>query len=380
MVVVTGVGAVCALGDDADTVFRAVCRGETGIRSPVDVPGDPAVRSWPVARVGWAGRPTGTALALRVVAEALAEAGLTDSEGLAVVGASTAGDMVLGEVAFGQHVRREPIDAPADYLWTQLCHRPTREVADAIGATGPVTTASTACTSGATAIGIAADWVRSGRVRRAIAFGTDALCGTTTAGFASLGLHSRVGCRPFDDARDGMCLGEGAAALVLEREDDAVARGARPLARLLGYGVAQDAHHLSTPEPSGAGAIRAMRAALAAAGVDPADLGYVNAHGTGTLLNDAMEGVALGQVAPNAPVSSTKGATGHTLGAAGALEAALVIRALRDGLLPPNVGLGRSGIPLELVRVARPARIDLAMSVNFAFGGHNTALIFGRAA
>lgn len=368
MIVVTGIGAVCALGDDPHAVFAALCRGESGIGRPWEGVG-------PVARVV---RPsTGTSLARHAIGQAL---GGIDPEGLAVVGASTAGDMGLGEVAFGQQVRGEPIDHVEDYLWTQLCHRSTRLLATELGATGPVLTASTACTSGATALSIAADWVRSGRVRAALAFGTDALCHTTTSGFASLGLHSAVGCRPFDQARDGMCLGEGAGAVLVERAEDARARGARPLAAILGTGSAQDAHHLSTPDPSGGGAIRAMRAALAMAGVDPADLGYVNAHGTGTVLNDAMEGQALGALLPGAPVSSTKGATGHTLGAAGTLEAVFAVLALQEGVLPPNVGLDRAAFDLDLVRVARPARPSVVMSVNFAFGGHNTAIVFGRTA
>lgn len=367
MIVVTGVGAVCALGDTADVVFAALCRGESGIRSRWDGVG-------PVARV--AGTSTGSSLAERAVAEALG-AGV-DPDGLAVVGASTSGDLSLGEAAFGEQVRGEVVRNPGDYLWTQLCDRPTRRIANALGATGPVLTASTACTSGATAISIAADQVRSGRVRAAVAFGTDALCRTTTHGFASLGLHSAVGCRPFDIDRDGMCLGEGAAALLIERADDARARGARPLAVILGTGNTQDAHHLSTPDPSGGGAIRAMRRALA--DIDPADVGYVNAHGTGTVLNDAMEQLALGSVVPRAAVSSTKGATGHTLGAAGALEAVFAVLALRDGVLPPNVGLERPAFDLDWVRAARPARPSVVMSVNFAFGGHNTALVFGRVA
>jgi 3-oxoacyl-(acyl-carrier-protein) synthase len=283
--------------------------------------------------------------------------------------------MGVGEDAFARHQRGEPLD-PDRYLWSQPCHRPTRAVVRALGATGPALTMSTACTSGATAIGVGLDLLRSGRARRVVAFGTDALCQLTTSGFAALGLHSAAGCRPFDVDRDGMCLGEGAAALLLE-----LGTGDRPpLAEVLGFGTAVDAHHLSTPDPEARGAIAAMHAALTEAEIAASELGYVNAHGTGTVLNDAMEALALGRVVPGVPVSSTKGATGHTLGAAGALEAVFTVLALRDGALPPNVGV-RSPVPgLDLVRHTRRAPLSRAMSVNFAFGGHNTALVFGRPA
>lgn len=370
-IVVTGIGAVCSLGDGAASTFDALLRGETGIGEPWEGVG-------PVARVRGQGLSTGTSLARWAADQALGDD--RDPDGLAVIGGSTAGDMVLGEHAFARHLRGERLEDPLQYLWPQPCYRPAQQLAEALRATGPTMTASTACTSGAMAIAVGAELLLDGRARRVLAVGTDALCRITTSGFASLGLHSPRACRPFDDERDGMCLGEGAAALVLERAEDAARRGARPLARVLGWGNAQDAHHLSTPDPAGGGAIRAMGCALRAARCDPSDIGYVNAHGTGTLLNDAMEATALTAVVPNAPVSSTKGATGHTLGAAGALEAVFTLLALRDGVLPPNTGLRASSLPLDLVRTARPARLDLAMTVNFAFGGHNTAIVFGRAA
>lgn len=371
-IVVTGIGAVCSLGDDAQRSFDALLRGETGIGELWEGVG-------PVGRVRGEGTPsTGSSLARRAADQALGDD--RDPDGLAIVGGSTAGDMVVGEQSFARHLRGERLEDPLQYLWPQPCHRPVQHIALALRATGPTMTASTACTSGAMAIAMGAELLIDGRARRALAVGTDALCRITTSGFASLGLHSPHACRPFDDERDGMCLGEGAAALVLERAEDAARRGARPLARVLGWGNAQDAHHLSTPDPTGGGAIRAMGCALRAAGCDPSDIGYVNAHGTGTLLNDAMEATALAAVVPNAPVSSTKGATGHTLGAAGALEAVFTLLALRDGVLPPNTGLRASTLPLDLVRTARRAAIDVAMSVNFAFGGHNTAIVFGRAA
>jgi 3-oxoacyl-[acyl-carrier-protein] synthase II len=211
------------------------------------------------------------------------------------------------------------------------------------------------------------------------------LCATVFAGFNALHAISPTPCRPFDRARNGLSLGEGAAVLILERAADAAARGARVHAALLDYGTSADAHHLTAPHPDGTGAILAMRRALARAGVAPAAVDYVNAHGTGTPLNDAAEIKAVravfGAAAGTLAISSTKAALGHTLGAAGAIEALATIIAVRDGFLPPTVGLEEPEDPdLDFVpRQSRPAALRLALSNSYGFGGNNTSLVIGRA-
>jgi 3-oxoacyl-(acyl-carrier-protein) synthase len=239
----------------------------------------------------------------------------------------------------------------------------------------------TTCVGSAMALGNAADAIAAGECDVALAGGAEALCRVVLSGFHALKVVSPDGCRPFDLNRPGITVGEGAAVLVLESVAHARGRGARPLAHLRGFGVTCDAHHLTAPDPQARQAARAVRDALARAGLVPADVGYVNAHGTGTRDNDAMEARALADVFGDAvpAVSSTKRCTGHTFGAAGAIEAALCVQALATGTLPPNAGTVTQdpALPLPLVRSARPApALRHALSTNFAFGGNNTALVF----
>jgi 3-oxoacyl-[acyl-carrier-protein] synthase II len=259
-------------------------------------------------------------------------------------------------------------------------------IARALQARGPRTTIMTACSSSAVSIGWAADLVSSGAVDVAIAGGAEGLCRLTAAGFGALRATSPELCRPFDAERKGLNLGEGAAALVLEAEDGARRRGARILGRVAGYGVTADPHHMTAPHPEGDGAARAMRAALFDAGLSPAAIGYINAHGTATPHNDAAETRAIkavfGELAPRIPVSSIKSMVGHTLGAAGAIEAVASLLALTRGFLPPTVNHHRAeeGFGLDYIPgAAREARVDAVLSSSFAFGGNNAVLVFTRA-
>ncbi|MBX2800182.1 MAG: beta-ketoacyl-[acyl-carrier-protein] synthase family protein [Myxococcales bacterium] len=365
MIAVTGVGAVSALGGTAPSTFEAVCAGRSAIASCGTWAGAPAVATI-------AGGPhLGSDLAEQAVREALAQAGC-DATDLGLVGASTAGDMTLGEPSHFALLRDGTVQP--DFLWTQLPDSPTLAVARRLGINGPRLTVSTACTSGAAAVGVAADWVRRGRCQRAVAFGVDALCGTTVYGFRSLGLISPDRCRPFDAARSGMSVGEGAGALVLESGASARARGAEVIAWLSGYGSASDAHHMAAPHPDGRGARAALDQALAQAG-DARDVGYVNAHGTATELNDATEVAVFADRFADVPLSGVKGALGHTLGGAGALEAVITALSLQRCVLPPNVGV-REALPgIELLREPTEARVARAVSVNLAFGGASTALV-----
>jgi 3-oxoacyl-[acyl-carrier-protein] synthase II len=259
-------------------------------------------------------------------------------------------------------------------------------LAEAFGFRGGISIIANACASGANAIGHAADLIRAGREDVVLTGGYDALSEMVFTGFDSLQALSLTGCRPFDAARDGLALGEGAAVLILESEERARRRGAIVLAELAGYGAATDVHHLTQPHPEGAAAVASMRAACAAANIEPRDIGYINAHGTGTPLNDSAEAAAIniwaGEAASHIPVSSTKASVGHLLGAAGAVEAAICLMALQGQWLPPMTGLQTPdpACRFPLVREATDARVDYALTNSFGFGGANATLIFKKAA
>jgi 3-oxoacyl-[acyl-carrier-protein] synthase II len=243
-----------------------------------------------------------------------------------------------------------------------------------------VATPQLACASGTHAVALAASWVRAGRADVVLAGGTDLLCRFVVSGFNCLRATSDA-ARPFDRRRRGLVLGEGAAVVVVESEAHAAARGARVRARVAGVGAAADAVHMTAPDREGAGAARAMRAALDDASLAPADVGFVSAHGTGTPYNDAMEAAALTRVfgAGRVPVNSIKGAIGHTLGAAGALEAVLCVRVLETGLVPPTIGLEEvdsACATLDLVQgAARPVATRTVLSTSSGFAGANAALV-----
>ncbi len=368
-IAISRVGATCSVGATAPDVFAALCEGSRSI-SPAPWEG-----KGPVGRTPGSSECTlSSDLAIQVAMEATA--GLELPPDLAVVGATTSGDMRVGEEAWFRQHQGERLAVPTDFLWRQLAHGITQQVCQALGTAGVRLTVSTACTSGAVAIGLAADLIRSGRAPAALAVGADALCKLTLHGFGALGAMSPEPAQPFDSDRSGLNLGEGAAALFLEPVEAAIAAGRTPLAVLEGSGNTSDAHRLTAPDPTGDGARRAMVTAL---GTVPRDaVSYVCAHGTATRLNDTMEQAAIGETLPGAHFSSIKGAVGHTLGAAGALEAVVAVLSLVHSQMPPNTGLNTPEAgPAPLCSVA-PLQGDRAMSVNFAFGGHNTALLFRR--
>ena len=249
-------------------------------------------------------------------------------------------------------------------------------IAEATDIAGPTLTISTACSSSAKVFASAERLIQLGLVDAALVGGVDTLCDSVLFGFHSLELVSRRACRPFDVHRDGISIGEAAAFALLERVDRA------PVApRLIGYGESSDAHHMSTPHPEGRGAHAALDEALARAGIDADAVDYVNLHGTATPKNDEVEAKLLPRFPPRTRASSTKGFTGHTLGAAGALEAVIALLAVEHGVVPPNLGCGepmREAAPWLALQPARQ-RIDVALSNSFGFGGNNTCLAFARA-
>ena len=359
------------LGDDG---FAALLDGRTAIGpSPWDLP---------LAALGDVGRGTSLAFgSLRAIStlsrpgprimalvRRVLDGASIDGHGLAIVMATTSAAMRESEPAIEAWIRGRPVSAD-ELLWNHLAYRPAQTIAAELGADGPVLTVSTACTSGTTAIGVAADLLRAGQCSRALVIGADALCTTTVHGFRSLGACTKTRCRPFDRGRDGMALGEGAAFVLLE------AAPTGPHTELVGVATTSDAGHLTAPDPTGGGALRALRQAL---GDIPGDaIDHVNAHGTGTVPNDAAEALALAAGAPRAAVSATKGATGHLLGASGVIEAVFALRSMQAGLIPPVVGL-EDPLPVDVAAKVRSREQRVVASLNLAFGGHNAAVVLRR--
>jgi 3-oxoacyl-[acyl-carrier-protein] synthase II len=261
----------------------------------------------------------------------------------------------------------------------------TEQLATRLGLGGLRLTVNTACSSSANAILLGTWQVGAGRASRALVGGVEVLTRMTQAGFGSLGLLDPEGCRPFDQQRRGLTLGEGAAFLALEPLASARARGAHVHALVLGGAIGAEAHHPTSPDPEGRGAARVIAGALADAGLDVAAIDYVNAHGTGTPQNDLAETRALhaafGERAATMPTSSSKSMIGHTLAAAGAIESLITLLGLEHGFLPPTAGLARPdpGCALDhVIGTARPARPRVALKTAFGFGGNLTALVLGH--
>src|SRR5262245_7075374 len=402
-VVVTGIGAVSPLGWSLEPLWDALRGGRsavgpfdrfdhaghrTHIAAQVDLGSEPRRPRGKPRRISNADR-----FAVAAARAAVAGAGIhvrDRPQAAGVFFGSTTGGMLESEgyletlLAAAPARRNRP--PAASLLASQQNNGPGDAVARDLGVGGPVQTVSAACASGAVAIGEAIHAVRRGEVDLAIAGGSDALCRLTYAGFNSLRAVDERPCQPFRGDRAGLSLGEGAAALVLEPLEQALARGARPLALAAGEAATCDAHHMTSPHPKGLGAVDAIREALAGARLDPSEIDFVNAHGTGTPLNDAAEFEALvavfGDRAPNLPVTSTKSLVGHLLGSAGALEAVATILCLLNGEVHPMPDHGTLDpeIRLRLV-LGHPlslARARHALSTSLAFGGANAALVFSR--
>lgn len=298
---------------------------------------------------------------------------------LAVIG-TTSGGMTYGEAFFRSFLDHGPERANAARLAN---YAPQKQVLDALEAAGapatPIQVIANACASGSNAIGHAFQLVRYGVCDRVLCGGYDAISEMVFVGFDSLQAATAEKIRPFDKDRTGLVLGEGAAIFTLEPWDDAIRNGTRILAEITGYGISTDNHHLTQPHPSGIGPYQAMSRALASACRQPAEVDYINAHGTATTFNDATEGAAITQLFPaGVPVSSTKSMMGHSLGAAGAIEAAFSMLALEHQFLPPNINF-REGDPawnFDIVaNTSREAKLKCVVSNSFGFGGTNASLV-----
>jgi 3-oxoacyl-[acyl-carrier-protein] synthase-1 len=272
---------------------------------------------------------------------------------------------------------------PADFNYSTTHN--TFSVADFVrryfNITGPAMVVSTACSSSAKVFGSAWRMINAGMIDAAIIGGVDSLCLTTLYGFNSLELVSSTPCRPFDADRDGLSIGEAAAFIMVERKP--AEQNDTGAIELLGFGESSDAYHMSSPHPEGHGAILAMEMALSSAGLEPSDVGYINLHGTATPTNDASEGTAVARLfGSNTPCSSTKGATGHTLGAAGGLEAVICALAIEHGLMPGGVNVTHLDptLPVEYLVQNREQSVSRVLSNSFGFGGTNCSLVFGKGA
>ena len=398
-VVVTGVGSLCGYGRGLEALAQGL-RGHKSALGPLTAfdPGGLPIACAAQVNVPLEGHPElrddrKGQLALAAARDAIQSAGLGPVPGAGVwlgTGLSSVTPGELEEDVFphlaAQGLDREAVlqdlDPDRAAPWRHLPERVTEWVAQEVGAQGPRYTSFSACAAGAQAIAEAWRAVQRGEVDVAICGGHDSMIHPLgVLSFVVLGALSSGACRPFDRQRDGFVIGEGAAILVLESAQGARARGARPLARILGAGTSVDAFQPTAPHPDGRGAILAMERALADATMAPEDVDHVNAHGTGTPLGDGIEAHAVSQVlGSEVPVSSIKGGVGHCIAAAGAVEAAACVGALDGGWTPGTLGLETpEEFPICVQREPREDAPQVILSNSFGFGGQNCALILGRA-
>lgn len=405
-VVITGIGLVTPVGESADAIMSAMCEGRSGLSRP---PRDhPLAESLEVAGFAPPIDPTSVlpppetrvvdryvVMALKAAADGLADADLVvgrdvDPFRIAVIVSGTGGLATLEEQVVIR-TQRGRLGVSPYLLPGMLPNMGAARIAIKYGIHGFVSSSGTACAAGSQAIGEALRLLRADEADVVLAGCSEApLFPTLADTFGNARALARGwaddpegASRPFDRRRNGLVLGEGAGVFVLERKDFADARGASAHADVLGWGVTNDAHHPTTPRPDGEGASQCMRRALKDAALEPADIGYLNAHGTSTKLGDTAEALAIRTLfgADTPPVSSTKAVTGHMLGASGVVESAVSIHALRTGQLPPTHNLEDPDPDCDLDHVRktpRAAQAEHVISNSFGFGGHNVSVVYGR--
>ncbi|MBO0777993.1 MAG: beta-ketoacyl-ACP synthase II [Ktedonobacteraceae bacterium] len=406
-VVITGMGLVTSLGHTVEETWQALCQGRSGVgpienfdasEYPVIFAGE--VRNFDASRYlerkEVRRNDPFTHLAVAASRQALAQARLSITEQLApevgvCIGSGVGGLMTLHEQFAVLH-EKGPKRVSPFLVPMMMTNAAPGMVSLLTGAQGPTWAAVSACATGGNAIGEACETIRRGAARAMLAGGAEkAVTPLAMAAFANMHALSRRNddpqgaSRPFDAERDGFVMGEGAGMLVLEDLDFASERGAPILAELVGYGSTADAYHITEPAPGGEGLVRAIRYALRSAGLRPEQVDYINAHGTATRFNDATETQAIktcfGEYAYQLAISSTKSMLGHTFGAAGAIEAAISILSIVDGIIPPTINLEHPDPECDLDYVpgqARKAPVRVALSNSMGFGGHNTCLLFKR--
>ncbi|NPA26858.1 MAG: beta-ketoacyl-ACP synthase II [Chloroflexi bacterium] len=406
-VVVTGLGTINPLGHNVAETWANAVQGVSGV-GPVTLFDASDLSAQVAAEVKQFDPKAalGAKLARRTsrfeqfglvaVREALEDAGLeiTDQnrDRIAIVVSSSVGGIEVFEQSTLIAYRKGPRRVTPFVIPMLMPNGAAGLISIQYGITGPAYSVASACASGGDGLGLAWQLVRSGMYDVVVAGASDStLCKVAVAAFERAGAMSQrkppdfKTPQPFDANRDGFVMGEGSAILILESEEHARRRGARILAEFAGYGASSDAYHVTAPDEEGRGAAKAMRRALEAAGLTPDDVDYINAHGTGTQLNDVMETKAIkavfGPRAYQIPVSSTKSMTGHMMGATGALEAIFSVLAIRDGVVPPTINYETPDPECDLDYVpnqAREAKVDVVMSNSFGFGGHNAVLVFRR--
>jgi 3-oxoacyl-[acyl-carrier-protein] synthase II len=391
-VYVTGCGMITSIGDSFAEVEKSVMASKSGIDAISIL--ETVYRNSMVAgeikhtdeilaeKTGISLKPgiTRTTLLGTIAAmEAISQAGLTEVKDLAFISGTTVGGMVSTEKYYPDFLSN---DSRNEFIESHDCGDSTERIACFLGIKGYLSTINTACSSSANAVMLATRLIKSGRIQRAIAGGVDALSKFTFNGFNTLMIIDPNPCKPFDENRNGLNLGEGAGYLVLESEK--VVGNKKNLCEVSGYGNANDAFHQTALSPEGRGAVLSMKAALTQSGLNPDQIDYINAHGTATQNNDLSEGKAIEQLfQPRIPfVSSTKSMTGHLLGAAGAIEAGISIIAMKNNIIPPNLNFDTQMKELAfspVTEMIRNINIRHIMSNSFGFGGNNTTLIFSKA-
>ncbi|RLB69634.1 MAG: beta-ketoacyl-[acyl-carrier-protein] synthase family protein [Deltaproteobacteria bacterium] len=387
---VTGLGALCATGLDFKRAFKALFEKRQKPTVPrrfvLNHPSTYPVFELPPSALDsddekqpWLRT---SRLALTAAREALEDAGWGDGRDLSklkvgicigtTVGGSMNDEQFYRDFRQGKNPGLKPIDR-------YLRSNPADVLAQTFNVQGPKLTIVNACSSGSDAIGLGADWIRSGLCDLVLAGGSDELCRVTCNGFISLMISDQQACRPFDRQRSGLNLGEGAAILILESDKLQKLKKHPARAHILGYGSSCDAWHLTAPHPEGKGLQRALQLALSAADIRAEDIAFINAHGTATINNDLTEGKVIKSIFPQTPFFSTKGHTGHALGAAGALEAAFTVAMLEAGKIPASEGFSKIDPEINHSPTTCTLNISgrLALSQSLAFGGNNAALVFG---
>jgi len=406
-VVVTGIGAVSPLGNDVETTWENLIAGESGAAEikqfdASEYPVNFACELKEFDPTTWIAHKQARRMdrfAQMIVAaarQAEADSGLEIEPEADRIGASVAtgiGGLKAFQDCYDVLIDRGPDRVNPFSIPQIIPNMGAAWVSMELGTRGPLASQCTACAASNMAIGDAADAIRLGRADAMLAGGTEAgITRVGIAGFSAMRALSRrnddpkAASRPFDAGRDGFVMGEAGAVVVLEALEHAQARGAKIYAELLGYGLSSDAQHVTEPDPSGENPARALTMAIADAGIGKDEIGYINAHGTSTPLGDASETrvikLALGEEnARNTPISSTKGATGHCLGAAGALEAIFTILAVNRGVLPPTINYDEADPTCDLDYIPNEAResdLTIAASNSFGFGGHNACVVFRK--
>lgn len=383
-VAITALGVVSPLGIGAVENEGSLRTGRNGV-SPVttfDVSKTRAKTAGQIGKLELAARLHPASQMMIAAAREVAAGNPSFSPELIVIG-TTSGGMSFGENFHRALIEKRHAREAAFWLANYMPQKAVLDAATDRGWSAPSQIIANACASGTNAIGHAFRLVRAGKYQRILCGGYDALSELVFVGFDSLQASTPEKIRPFDKNRTGLVLGEGAALFALEEMDSARERGAPILAEVTGYGISTDNHHLTQPHPSGIGPRQAMECALADARRTPEEVDYINAHGTATAFNDATEGTAIAQIfGDRVPVSSTKSMMGHSLGAAGAIEAAFCILALRGNFLPPNINYTEPdpAWSLDIVaNTARDARLRRVISNSFGFGGTNATIVLETA-